>query len=218
MGPASRVAVVAYGSTASAVHHLIHSGLGLTPRTRHRLLTTLGLIILESGHAWQATHLLHHRDGTGLPDPEGYIEDLTWRQLPWGALQWRFRIAAYGWRHGQARRRTTGEILAIATMTLTAVAITPFTMLPLLYVALMQLGTFLFAVLLAKGPHNGFGTTDTPLTIVHTKVMGIVLFNHHFHLEHHAYPKVPMARLGELRPHVEAAIADRDVNHLRFAV
>ena len=205
-----------YGSTTSAIHHLIHGSLGLRPRTRRRLLTALGLVILESGHAWQTTHLLHHRDGTALPDPEGYVEDLPWRRLPGGALRWRFRVAAWGWRHGRRRRRITGELTAAATLTIAAIAITPLTVIPVLYVALMQLGVFLFAVLLGKGPHTGFGRAETPLTLVHSRILAVLLFHHHFHLEHHAYPRVPMARLGRLRPQVEAATADLPVHHVRL--
>lgn len=208
-----------YGSTATALHHLIHGSLGLGPRTRHGLLTLLGFVILESGHAWQATHLQHHRDGSDLPDPEGYVEYLSWRQLPLGAFQWRFRIAAWGWRHGLRRRRTTFELATIAVATLLAVALVPLTWIPLAYVALMQLGTFLFAVLLAKGPQANFGReTATPLLFVHTRVVGLLLFHHHLHVEHHAYPKVPMARLERLRPTVEAAVAGDEVVRVRLAV
>jgi fatty acid desaturase len=206
-----------YGSTTTAVHHLIHGSIGLRPAARRRWLTGLGLLILESGHAWQTTHLLHHRDGTNLPDPEGYVEDLPWRRLPAGALRWRFRIAAWGWRHGRRRRRTSAELTTVVALTIAAIAVVPLTVVPALYVGLMQLGTFLFAVLLAKGPHTGFGTADTPLTLVHSRVLGMLLFHHHFHLEHHAYPKVPMARLAQVRPHVEAAVAEQPVHHVRFA-
>jgi beta-carotene hydroxylase len=207
-----------YGSTATALHHLIHGSLGLSPAARHRWLTVLGLLILESGHAWQTTHVMHHRDGSDLPDPEGYIEYLTWRQLPVGAFQWRFRIAAWGWRHTTQRRRTTAELAINATATVAAVALVPVTTVPLIYVAMMQLGTFLFAVLLAKGPQTNFGrATTTPLMMVHTRLLGIFLFNHHLHLEHHAYPKVPMARLRQLRPTVEAALTDEHVVHVHLA-
>ena len=207
-----------YGSAASAVHHLIHGGLGLGPRARHAWLTFLGLLILESGHAWQATHLVHHRDGTDLPDPEGYLEYLRWRELPLGALRWRFRMAAWGWRHGRRRQRITAEIGAIAGATVAAVVLVPVTVLPLVYVALMQLGTFLFAVVLAKGPHTNFGRpVRTPLVLVRSRVIGLVLFHHHLHLEHHAYPKVPLPRLGHLTPMVEDALAHEDVHHVRLA-
>ena len=205
-----------YGSTASAIHHLIHASLGLRPRTRDRWLTALGLLIAESGHAWQSTHVLHHRDGTDLPDPEGYIETLSWRQLPWGALQWRFRMQAWGWRHGRRRSLIRREVTAIALTTALAVGLAPITFLPAAYIALMQLGTLLFAVVLAKGPQNRFGLATTPLTMVHSRLFAVVMFNHHMHLEHHAYPKVPLAHLAQLRPQVEDALTHETIDHVRF--
>lgn len=207
-----------YGSTATALHHLIHGGLGLSPMARHRWLTVLGLLIVESGHAWQATHVMHHRDGTDLPDPEGFVEYLSWAQLPLGALQWRYRIGAWGWKHGQHRNRTTFEMLFNLIVTIAAVVMLPVTPVLFIYVAMMQIGTFLFAVLLAKGPQTNFGReTSTPLMFVHTRLLGLVLFNHHLHLEHHAYPKVPMARLHHLRPTVEDALVGEAVVHVHLA-
>lgn len=208
-----------YGSTATALHHLIHGGLGLSPRARHAWLSVLGFLILESGHAWQTTHVMHHRDGTDLPDPEGYIEYLSWTQLPLGALQWRFRIAAWGWRNGPHRQRTTCEISANIALTIGSIALLRFTPLLAIYVAMMQLGTFLFAVLLAKGPQTNFGReASTPLVIVHTRILGLLLFNHHLHVEHHAYPKVPMSRLHHLRPTVEQALANQNIHHVHLAI
>ncbi len=207
-----------YGSTATAVHHLIHGSLGLSSRARRRWLTALGLLILESGHAWQTTHLLHHRDGSDLPDPEGYVEYLSWRRLPLGACLWRYRIAAWGWRHSPHGRRTTAEITTVLVVSAAAVAVVPITNVALLLVAALHLGTFLFAVLLAKGPHTNFGRpVASPLVAVHTRVLGILLFNHHLHLEHHAYPKVPMARLHHVRPVVQEALADEYVHHVHLA-
>ncbi len=69
------------GSTLSAVHHLIHGGLGLSPRWRHLWLTVLERLVVESGHAPLVTQARHHRDGSDTPDPEGYIEYLSWRHL-----------------------------------------------------------------------------------------------------------------------------------------
>lgn len=207
-----------YGSVATAVHHLIHSGLGLDPKARARWLTALGLLIGETGHGWQTTHLLHHRDGSDLPDPEGYIEYLSWAQLPVGALKWRFRMARWGLKHSVRRSRVRAEVGAVVVLTVLGVVLAPVSPVLFIYMAMMQVGTFLFAVLLAKGPHANFGRpSSTPLMFVHTRLLGLVLFNHHLHLEHHAYPKVPMARLRELRPIVEQALSHEPVVHIHLA-
>ena len=208
-----------YGSACSATHHLIHGGLGLSPKARHFWLTTLGLLIAESGHAWQATHVMHHRDGTDLPDPEGYLEYLTWTQLPLGALKWRFRMMAWGYKFGARQTRTRHELITIAAAHLVALMLIPLTVLPIMYLALMQVGSFLFAVMLAKGPQTNFGReANAPLIMVTAKLTGLFLFNHHHHLEHHLYPKVPMARLGQLSTVIEDALDGADIHHVDLAV
>ena len=208
-----------YGSACSAIHHLIHGGMGLSPKARHFWLTTLGLLIAESGHAWQATHVMHHRDGSDLPDPESYLEYLTWAQLPLGALKWRFRMMSWGQRFGAQQARTRRELAFVVALHLVALALIPITVLPMVYLALMQAGSFLFAVMLAKGPQTNFGReANTPLIMVTAKLTGLFLFNHHHHLEHHLYPKVPMARLGQLSTVIEDALDGADIHHVDLAV
>lgn len=208
-----------YGSACSAIHHLIHGGMGLSPKARHFWLTTLGLLIAESAHAWQSTHVLHHRDGSDLPDPEGYLEYLTWAQVPLGALKWRFRMMSWGHRFSTQQTRTRQELAFVAALHFAALALIPITILPMVYLVLMQAGSFLFAVMLAKGPQTNFGReANTPLIMVTAKLTGLFLFNHHHHLEHHLYPKVPMARLGQLSSVVEEALEGADIHHVDLVV
>ncbi len=207
-----------YGSTLSAVHHLLHGGLGLTPRWRHRWLTVLGCLVVESGHALLLTHANHHRDGSDAPDPEGYIEYLTWRQMPLGAAQYRYRLMLWGWRNGNWHRRITAELAVHAALHLASLALLPIDATLWIYLTLVHVASFVFAVLQGKGPQANWGRPmPTPLLLVHTKLFAVLFFRHHQHLEHHAYPKVPMTRLGALRPHVEAARADEEVRHLHLA-
>jgi len=207
-----------YGSTLTAIHHLIHSSLGLTPRWRHLWLTVLGCLVGESAHGMMATHVLHHRDGSDSPDPEGYLEHLTWGELPVGAFKFRYRLALWGWNHGTSRRRVGTEMGIYVLAHVAAVALLPVTPLVLIYLALMHAGSIGFAVLLSKGPQTNFGREiESPLMIVHSEVLAFALFNHHFHLEHHAYPKVPLARLKHVRTTVEDALTDEHVTHIHIA-
>ena len=204
-----------YGSNLSAMHHLMHGSLGMTAKWRHRWLSVLGCLVGESGHALQATHTVHHRDGTDLPDPEGYIEYLTWAQMPLGALQYRYRMMWWGWTFGARRARISAEIAVHVASVTFAVAAVPFTRIPLAYLALVQASAFAFAILQGKGPQANWGREmPTPLLLLSTRLLAVLFFSHHQHLEHHAYPKVPLPRLGELRPVVEAAVADAEVIEL----
>ena len=202
-----------YGSNLSAIHHLIHGSLGMTPTWRHRWLTVLGCMVGESGHALLATHTVHHRDGSDLPDPEGYIEYLPWSKMPLGALQYRYRMMWWGWAFGPRRRRVEGEIAVHVVSVVGAVAAMPFTTIPISYLGLVQLSSFLFAILQGKGPQANWGRSmPTPLLLLQTRLLAVLFFSHHQHLEHHAYPKVPLTRLGRLRPVVEAALVEADAD------
>lgn len=207
-----------YGSNLSAIHHLVHGGLGLSPRWRHFWLSVLACLVAESGHALLATHTVHHRDGTDLPDPEGYIENLTWAQMPLGAARYRYRLMNWGLRNSTHPKRIGFEIAVHAALHLGSLAL--FTTSPILwiYMTLIHVSSFVFAVLQGKGPQANFGRPmPTPLMFVHTKVLAFAFFSHHQHLEHHAYPKVALPRLHLLQPHIEAALADEEVLHLRLA-
>ena len=198
-----------YGSNLSAIHHLIHGSLGMTPKWRHRWLSVLGCLVAESGHALQATHTVHHRDGSDLPDPEGYIEYLSWAQMPLGALQYRYRMMWWGWTFGQRRNRISAEIAVHVASVVAALALTPVTMVPAIYLAFVQASSFAFAILQGKGPQANWGRDmATPLLLLQTRLLAFAFFSHHQHLEHHAYPKVPLTRLGQLRPVVEAALTE----------
>lgn len=210
-----------FGSNLSAIHHLIHGGLGMTPKWRHRWLSVLGCLVAESGHALQATHTVHHRDGSDLPDPEGYIEYLTWAQMPLGAMQYRYRMMWWGWTFGQRRARIGAEIAVHVGSVVVALAMLPITTLPVIYLGLVQAAAFVFAVLQGKGPQANWGRDmPTPLLLLQTRLLAVLFFSHHQHLEHHAYPKVPLPRLGQLRPTVEAALVEvnADVIELKMWV
>lgn len=198
-----------YGSVLTAVHHLIHSSLGFSPTARHFWLSALGCVVAESGHALQTTHLIHHRSGDHLPDPEGYIENLTWAEIPVGALKFRYRLMAWGWDHSP-RRRVVGLEISIHAALHIASLILLATGSPTLwvYLSLIHFASYIFAVLAGKGPQTNYGRSiPTPFVRVSTGLGRILFFSHDKHLEHHAYPKVPLSQLHLLQGEIDAALA-----------
>lgn len=184
-----------YGGTGTALHHLIHGSMGLSPTTRRRLRTILGGLILESGHALEATHLAHHGAG---PDPEGFIEHVPWRRMPVEAVRFRYRLMGWGLRHARPSRRrlVRAEIVWQISAHVVSVAVTPWTWWPVAYVASMDLAAIAFAVVAGKGPQTNWGRPiETPLVLVKSRLVRWALFAHDRHLEHHAYPQVPLPRL-----------------------
>ena len=55
----------------TVTHDVVHGAIGLSPRQTDWWLFWLGVILLESGHAYRATHQQHHRVFPGPDDPEG---------------------------------------------------------------------------------------------------------------------------------------------------
>ena len=208
-----------YGSALTCVHHLIHGSLGLLPRARHAWLRVIGMLVVESGHALQVTHLAHHRSDAEAPDPEGYIEYVPWRRLPAAALAFRYRLMVTGLRMAPAarRRRIVVEIAAHAAAHLVSLALLPFTIVPWAYLSLIHLASFGFAVLAGKGPQTNYGRDiPTPLVRVHTGLGRILFFSHDQHLEHHAAPKVPLPHLRRIRHDIDTALAGRDIFDVRM--
>lgn len=189
----------AYGGSIAAVHQLIHSSLGLPPSLRRVILVATAAMVLESGHSLQATHLLHHRTDLTTPDPEGYIEYVSWKRMPVEALRFRYRLMWWGLHFGPRRTRIRTEVGFHVVAHVTALAMIPWTVVPALYLVAMLCASSIFAVLAGKGPQTNFGRpVSTPFVKVSARLFGAVLFSHDRHLEHHAYPKVPLSRLRHL--------------------
>lgn len=208
-----------YGSTLTCVHHLIHGSLGLSPRARHFLLGAIGLLVAESGHALQVTHLAHHRTGADVPDPEGYIEYASWKQMPTAALAFRYRLMFAGLKMAPlARRRRIGmEIAGHAAMHLGSLALLPISIIPWAYLSLIHFAAFAFAVLAGKGPQTNYGRPlDSPLVRVRTVLGRVLFFSHDKHIEHHAAPKVPLPHLRRLDAEIDTALRDLDVVDVRM--
>jgi beta-carotene hydroxylase len=195
---------IIYGGSLTAVHHLIHGPLGLSPAMARRLRTLLAAIVIESGDALESTHLAHH--GEGPADPEGWIEHVPWRRMPVEAFRFRYRLMAWGLRHGEParRRRIRMEVMGHVAIHGSALALWPLTWWPAAYVAAMALASASFAVMAGKGPQANWGRpVATPLVRVRAHLASALLFSHDRHLEHHAYPQVPLPRLRRL----DAALA-----------
>lgn len=125
---------------------------GLSPRWRHFWLGALGCLVVESGHTLLATHTVHHRDGSDAPDPEGYIEYLSWREMPVGAARYRYRLMWWGWRYGAHRRRIRAELAVHAALHLVSLTLLPVNPILWIYLTLIHIASFAFAVLQSKGP------------------------------------------------------------------
>jgi len=59
-------------AVVTATHDVVHGAIGLSKRQTDFFLFLLGIILLESGHAYRTTHHQHHVHFPADNDPEGY--------------------------------------------------------------------------------------------------------------------------------------------------
>lgn len=208
---------VFYGGAITAVHHMIHGSLGVHGRTRTWMLTVLTGLVLESGHALESTHLLHHDGDPASPDPEGYIEEVPWRRMPIEAVRFRYRLMWWGWHHADQRRRARVEIAWHVLAHLVAVAALPWTWVPVAVVVAIGAAAASFAVMAGKGPQTNYGRpVASPFVRVRTRVLRAFLFSHDRHLEHHLYPEVPLPSLRHLDEDVAPFLATLELVEVRL--
>lgn len=206
-----------YGSCLTATHHLIHGSLGMSPRARHFWLSSLGCLVAESGHALQVTHGYHHRAQLDVPDPETSIEYSSWRALPLNALRFRYRLALWGLQRARKKGLIRFELAVHAGLHLASLALLPITPVLWIYLSLIHFSSVVFALLASKGPQTNYGRpVSSPLVRVHTHVGRIFLFSHDLHLEHHAYPHVPVPRLRRLLDDLDPVFAEMDTFDVRL--
>lgn len=181
---------VSYGSTS---HDLVHGNLGLSRNRSRLLLSIIELLGLRSGHAYRAAHLHHHRLFPHHDDVEGAAAHSSFLgALAAGPLH-QYRVWSWAAKHApQHRNCILAEGIACATLLASAIAATYWTPIPLVYSALVVIGSWSFPLITSYLPHNPDGADKFHWTRrFRGKVSAFVFGQHFYHLEHHLYPKVP---------------------------
>ena len=187
-------------AVVTATHDVVHGTLGLSKTQTEWALFFMGLVLLESGHAYYATHQQHHNTFPSSDDPEGYPAELSllgalgygpiflWR-LWWWAYQ--HNPSKHAWLIIEIAAPIIAIILGIQTR-----ANSPAI---LIYVVMAIVGSWVYPLLTVYLPHKDYG--DTPLTQTHTlrgRIIPAIFLELTYHLEHHLYPQVPSHNLPEL--------------------
>jgi fatty acid desaturase len=207
-------------AVVTVTHDVVHRSIGLGPRATDWALLLCGLVLLESGHAYRATHLQHHRLFPSEEDPEGYPAHLSlFGAVLYGPV---FLVRLWWWALRDARgdRSQRRWLLAEAALPLAAVAggaaVLPWTAAPLWYAAMAVVGSWVYPLLTVHLPHRDFG--DTPLTQTRTlrgHIIPAVFLELTYHLEHHLYPQVPSHHLAELGRRLDPYLAEHGVRPVR---
>jgi beta-carotene hydroxylase len=187
----------------TVTHDVVHGSLGLSRRQTEWALFAMGAVLLESGHAYRATHLRHHHVFPGHDDPEGDPARLSLlRAALSGPL---FLPRLWYWTYtrskpGSAQRQwLVAEAAWALAVPTTGLWLLPWTPAVLVYAALAIVGSWVYPFLTVHLPHRHYG--DTPLSQTHTlrgRIVPALFLELTYHLEHHLYPEVASHNLSEL--------------------
>lgn len=207
--------VVVFGvfvAVVTVTHDVVHRSIGLGPKATEWALFLCGLVLLESGHAYRATHVQHHRLFPHDDDPEGYPAHLSFVGAAlYGPV---FLVGLWRWAYRRGAQR--GWLVVEACVPVLAlaggVALWSTTPALLVYAVMAVVGSWVYPLLTVYLPHHDFG--DTPLTQTRTlrgRIVPAVFLELTYHLEHHLYPAVPSHHLAELGRRLDPFLASRGV-------
>lgn len=201
-------------AVVTVTHDVVHGALGLTETETDRWLFALGMVLLESGHAYRITHRQHHRLFPSADDPEGYPANLSFLgAICYGPV---FLTKLWTWSFRRARRRDRRWLAAEAVVPVAAVTagvlLWPLVPGVLVYAVMVIVGSWVYPLLTVYLPHHGYG--DQPLTQTRTlrgRVIPAIFLELTYHLEHHLYPQVPSHHLPELAHRLDPYLAHAGV-------
>lgn len=181
---------VTYGSIS---HDLVHRNLGLPKAVNDLFLTVIELLALRSGHAYRMAHLHHHARFPGADDVEGAAAKMSFpRTMLEGVI---FQGKIWFWavkRPSRDKWLIVLEGCGCALLGVVSVALYAVTPVPLVYVVLMVLGSWIIPLITSYIPHDPQGETELLQTrLFRGTMLSIVALEHTYHLEHHLYPAVP---------------------------
>ncbi len=181
---------VTYGSVS---HDLVHRNLHLPRPVNDWLLCLTELLAIRSGHAYQAAHLDHHARYPHLDDVEATAAHRTWLGAIVEGFTFQPRLWLWAMRHAHRHRAwMIGEGIVCVLLVGVAIALLPWTWLPIVYVALMIAGSWVIPLVTSYIPHDPHGEGELFRTrVFRGKLASLVALEHLYHLEHHLYPSVP---------------------------
>ena len=206
---------VTYGSVS---HDLVHRTLGLPRRLNDFLLSAIELLALRSGTAYRLAHLHHHRRYPHEDDVEGAAARLSMVGALIEGLRYQLKLFAWAWANNPRRRpRLALEGGLILAGYLASVAALPWTVVPLVYAALMTAGAWIIPLITSYIPHDPEREDELRQTrAFRGRVLSVLALKHLYHLEHHLYPAVPHHNWPELARRLEPFFRATGVRPVRL--
>jgi beta-carotene hydroxylase len=218
--PAAILAVVAlsFVTYPSVSHDLVHRNLGLPQGVNDLLLCLIEVLALRSGHAYQAAHLHHHARYPHEDDIEAAAARRSWPGALAEGFVFQFRIWFWAVRNAsRVRAWIVGECVACLALVCLTVALLPWTIAPLVYAALVVMGTWIIPLATSRIPHDPQGKHELFQTRAFRGVVAsIIALEHLYHLEHHLYPAVPHHHWPALAKRLDPYLARAGVKPVKF--
>jgi beta-carotene hydroxylase len=214
IGCTTLLTFVTYGSMS---HDLVHRTLRLPAVLNEGLLCAIELIAFRCGHAYRITHLNHHKRFPAVDDLEGAAAHMTWWRALLDGITLQPRLWIFAFRCGRDRAWTVSEAIAVLVLVVAAIAAIHWTIAPVIYAALMVLGSWLFPFITSFIPHDPKGESDLTRTrLFRGRVLSIIALEHLYHLEHHLYPQVPHHNWPELGRRLDPHLSSVGLRPLRL--
>lgn len=201
----------------ASAHDLVHQTLGLPRWLNGIMLALIGMLVLESGHAYRVTHLQHHRRFPHDDDPEGDPARMSfWRSILEGPI-FLFRLWLWAWRHAPEER---GWLLLEAGwfvgFILAGLSLWPQSPTLLIYAGLVIAGSWVYPLSTVHLPHNVNGENVLLQTYtLRGHIIPKLFLELTYHLEHHLYPAVPSHHYAELARRLEPYLQRAGVEPVR---
>lgn len=201
----------------ASAHDLVHQVLGLPRRVNEVFLCLIGLLVLESGHAYKVSHLQHHRRFPFEDDPEGDPARMGfWRAILEGPF-FLFRLWVWAWRNAPHERQWLAfEAAWFFGFILAAILLWPVAPGLLVYAGLVIAGSWVYPLSTVHLPHNA--QEENALFHTYTlrgRIVPALFLELTYHLEHHLYPGVPSHHYAELSRRLEPYLTSHGVKPIQ---
>jgi beta-carotene hydroxylase len=173
------------------------------------LLSLIELLSMRSGTSYRLSHLHHHRHLLAPDDTEGMAAHGSWVAAIAAGPTMQIRLWLWAWaRYPYLRRRLWSEAVGVLSLIAGAVVLFPLSRIPLVYVALVIAGSWLFPLVTVYIPHDGHAATPLGKTrLFRGWLIRVIALDHLYHLEHHLYPAVPHHHWPKLAARLDPFLA-----------
>jgi fatty acid desaturase len=213
--------ICVFSACSTSTHDVVHRSLGHSRRATEWLLFLLGLPILESGHAYRATHLAHHKRFPHHDDPEGEAaHQPVWKVLVSGPL-FLPRLWIWAWRASENRVDQRWWLAVEAFLPVLGIGLgilfLPWSNAVLAYSLVVLVSSWFYPLFAVHLPHRHFeeGIPLRQAWTVRGRFIPQMFLPLAYHLEHHLYPLVPSHNLPILAQRLQPWLDDAGVEPVR---